>query len=42
MEIGYGQEDAIRALAKAKHFRVETLVPDLAGIPRVVVLSRHG
>lgn len=43
MEVGYGQEAAIRALAKEKQFRVEAFVNDLAGIPRVVVLSRrHG
>ena len=43
MEVGYGQEGAIRALAKEKRFKVEAFVNDLAGIPRVVVLSRpHG
>ncbi len=42
MEVGYGQETDIRALAEAKRFTVETFVPDLAGIPRVVVLSKHG
>ena len=42
MEIGYGQEDAVRELARAARFEVETVIPDLAGIPRVVVLSRDG
>ena len=42
MEVGYGQEQAIRQLAEAKGFAVETFIPDLAGIPRVVVLSKHG
>ena len=40
LEIGYGQEAAMRALAAAKGFTVEAFLPDLAGIPRVVVLSR--
>ena len=39
MEVGYGQEEAIRALAAAHHREVEAFLPDLAGIPRVVVLS---
>jgi release factor glutamine methyltransferase len=42
MEIGYGQEDAVRELARAARFDVEAFIPDLAGIPRVVVLSRDG
>lgn len=42
MEIGYGQEDAVRELAVDARFDVEELIPDLAGIPRVVVLSSHG
>lgn len=42
MEIGYGQEESVRELAVAKRFQVESVVPDLAGINRVVVLSRHG
>jgi release factor glutamine methyltransferase len=43
MEVGYGQEPAIRKLAKAKHWNVDAFLPDLAGIPRVVVLSPdHG
>jgi len=41
MEVGYGQEAAIRKLAKAKHWNVDAFLPDLAGIPRVVVLSPH-
>lgn len=42
LEVGYGQEAAIRTLASAKGFDVEAFLPDLAGIPRIVVLSRHG
>ena len=42
MEIGYGQEEAVRELAVDSRFDVEELIPDLAGIPRVVVLSSHG
>jgi len=41
-EVGYGQEDAIREIAEAKRYAVEAFLPDLAGIPRVVVLSAHG
>lgn len=43
MEVGYGQEASIRKLAKAKKWSVDAFLPDLAGIPRVVVLSpSHG
>jgi release factor glutamine methyltransferase len=42
LEVGYGQETAVRASARARQFVVEDFLPDLAGIPRVVVLSRHG
>lgn len=41
MEVGYGQESAIRKLAKAQRWSVDAFLPDLAGIPRVVVLSPH-
>ena len=41
LEVGYGQEDAIREIAEAKRYEVEEFLPDLAGIPRVVVLSAH-
>ena len=41
LEVGYGQEEAIRTLAAAKRYDVEAFLPDLAGIPRVVVLSAH-
>jgi release factor glutamine methyltransferase len=41
LEVGYGQEDALRALAQAKGFEIEAFLPDLAGIPRVVVSSPH-
>jgi release factor glutamine methyltransferase len=42
MEIGFGQESALRELAATKRFDVEDLIPDLAGIARVIVLSPHG
>lgn len=42
MEVGYGQEAAVRELAAAAKYHVDAFVPDLAGIPRVVVLSPHG
>ncbi len=41
LEVGYGQDDAIRTLAAAKRYQIEEFLPDLAGIPRVVVLSAH-
>ncbi len=41
MEVGYGQEEGVRSIARRRRFQVEEFVPDLAGIPRVVVLSRH-
>lgn len=41
LEVGYGQEDAIRAIAREQHYDVDAFLPDLAGIPRVVVLSEH-
>jgi release factor glutamine methyltransferase len=39
LEIGYGQEQALRDLAQTKGFTVDAALPDLAGIPRVVVSS---
>jgi release factor glutamine methyltransferase len=42
MEVGYGQEVAIRELATATRWNVDAFLPDLAGIARVVVLSPHG
>lgn len=42
MEVGYGQEAAVRELAAREHWAVDAFLPDLAGIPRVVVLSAHG
>lgn len=39
LEIGYGQEQTLRALAEAKGFTIDAFLPDLAGIPRVVVSS---
>jgi release factor glutamine methyltransferase len=38
MEIGYGQADAVRQVAAARGFEMEAIIPDLAAIPRVVVL----
>ena len=42
LEVGYGQESTLRELARAKGFTVDAFLPDLAGIPRVVVSSKHG
>jgi release factor glutamine methyltransferase len=42
MEVGFGQEETVRQLAAAHHFSVDDFLDDLAGIPRVVVLSRDG
>jgi release factor glutamine methyltransferase len=42
LEIGFGQEEEMRALADAHAFTIDTFLSDLAGIPRVVVLSPHG
>ena len=41
LEVGYGQEEAVRTLAGVKRWHVDAFLPDLAGIPRVVVLSAH-
>lgn len=41
LEVGYGQEEAIRTIAANKRYHVDAFLPDLAGIPRVVVLSAH-
>jgi len=41
LEIGFGQEQAVRDLAAAHHFAVNEVRNDLAGIPRVIVLSRR-
>jgi release factor glutamine methyltransferase len=42
LEIGYGQVAAVRDLAAASGFVIDDVIADLAGIPRTVVLSRHG
>jgi release factor glutamine methyltransferase len=42
LEIGFGQEQAIRKIADARRYAVREIRNDLAGIPRVVVLSKHG
>ncbi|MFZ2492211.1 MAG: peptide chain release factor N(5)-glutamine methyltransferase [Thermoanaerobaculia bacterium] len=42
IEVGYGQEEAVRSLAQRERWSVDSFLPDLAGIPRVVVLSAHG
>ena len=39
MEIGFGQEAAVRAIAQGRGYRVDAVIPDLAAIPRVVVSS---
>lgn len=41
-EIGFGQETAVRSLAQATGYQIDRVLPDLAGIPRVVISSRHG
>ena len=41
-EMGYGQSETIVTVAEANRFAVEEIIPDLAGIDRVVVLSPHG
>lgn len=41
LEVGYGQEQIVRALAEEKRFTIDAFLPDLAGIPRVVVSSPH-
>jgi release factor glutamine methyltransferase len=41
LEVGYGQEEAVRTLAATKRYDVDAFLPDLAGIPRIVVLSAH-
>ena len=41
-EIGYGQQEEVRVIAEARRFAVVEIIPDLAGIDRVVVLSPHG
>lgn len=42
MEVGFGQEQSVRDVAAARGFTVDDFLDDLAGIPRVVVLSRDG
>jgi release factor glutamine methyltransferase len=39
IEIGLGQEEAIRAMAPLAGFEVRHVAPDLAGHPRAVVLQ---
>jgi release factor glutamine methyltransferase len=41
LEFGFGQEAEIRELAEAAGWTVDEVIPDLAAIPRIVVLSRH-
>lgn len=42
MEMAMGQESAVRTLAAANRFPVDDVIADLAGIPRVVILSAGG
>jgi release factor glutamine methyltransferase len=42
LEIAFGQEHTVRDIAAQHHFQVDEVRNDLAGIPRVIVLSRHG
>ena len=39
IEIGFGQLAQVRNITAAHHFRIDAVVDDLAGIPRVVVSS---
>jgi release factor glutamine methyltransferase len=39
MEIGFGQAELVREVAAAHRYDVDAILDDLAGIPRVVVLS---
>jgi methylase of polypeptide subunit release factors len=41
MEIGFGQADEVGAIASSRGFIVDEIRDDLAGIPRVVISSRH-
>jgi release factor glutamine methyltransferase len=40
-EVGYGQERRVRDAAAELGFQIDAFLPDLAGIPRVVVSSPH-
>jgi release factor glutamine methyltransferase len=42
LEIGFGQEAAVREVASMRGFTLDEVRNDLAGIPRVVVSSPHG
>jgi release factor glutamine methyltransferase len=42
LEIGYGQTEAVRAVARRFGYAVTDVLRDLAGIERVVVSSPHG
>lgn len=39
LEIGFGQEQSVRTIAESKGYVVEQVIPDLAGIPRVLIAS---
>ena len=39
LEIGYGQD--VREVAAARGYGIEEVIPDLAGIPRIVILRRE-
>lgn len=41
IEIGYGQSENVRDIAAPLGFRIDEVLPDLAGIPRVVISSRE-
>jgi release factor glutamine methyltransferase len=40
LEIGAGQSGAVHDILEASHLKVAAIIPDLAGIPRCVVLKR--
>ena len=41
LEIGFGQAEAVCAVAASRGFAVDEIRSDLAGIPRIVISSRH-
>ena len=41
MEIGFDQAEAVRALVKCSVWKLENILPDLQGIPRIVVLRKN-
>ena len=42
MEIGFDQGEKVRQLIDEKHWRLHDVLPDLQGIPRIVVAQKRG